>query len=337
MWSRFIARVAPGISPADSAPRPEARRCVILDEGIRTPSADYLLRPRLETLGLPLVQADVRRSPTAMDLQPGDLVVISRYVPPLWRRPLERRRQALAGLVYFMDDDLLDPDAHARLTASYARKLATLASSQRRWLEANADAFWVSTPTLVAKYAALAPVLVPLAPPARLLDRQAAVRIVYHGTASHAGEIEWLHDVIEALQARCPHTHFSLFGEHPVHRLYRDLPRVSVLHPMRWENYLAYTAAQAADIGLAPLLPGDFNAARGPVKFFDYARMGAVGVYADAEPYRDFVREGVDGLLLPMAPQRWVDALVELAEPEAPLLARLRVGVGERIASYRAN
>ncbi|HEX4509038.1 MAG TPA: glycosyltransferase family 1 protein [Burkholderiaceae bacterium] len=322
--------------PAEPSARPEARRCVILDEGAPTPSADYLLLPWLRALALPIVHADGRRKPSASDLEAGDLVVISRYVPSLWRRPLVLRHPELAGLAYFMDDDLLDPAAHAGFAAPYARKLATLASSQRRWLESNADEFWVSTPALVAKYATLRPRLLPLAPPAHLLGTRPAVRIVYHGTASHAGEIDWLHAVIEALQARCEHTHFSLFGEHPVHRSWQDLPRISVLHPMRWENYLAYTASQPADIGLAPLLPGAFNAARGPVKFFDYARMGAVGVYADVEPYRGFVRDGVDGLLLPLDPARWVDTLAALAQPGAPLLDRLRAGVRERVATYRA-
>jgi hypothetical protein len=336
MWSRLRARGAPAVAAAAPATRPEARRCVILDEAAATPSGDYLLLPWLRTLGLPLVRAEVRRAPAEADLQPGDLVVISRYVPPLWRRPLSRRRHELAGLAYFMDDDLLDSAAHARLAAPYARKLATLASSQRRWLETHVDAFWVSTPQLAAKYAGLQPRLVPLAPSARLLASRPAVRIVYHGTASHAGEIEWLRAVIEAVQRRCEHTHFSLFGEHPVNRLYRDLPRVSVLHPMRWENYLAFTSSHGADIGLAPLLPGAFNAARGPVKFFDYARMGAVGVYADVEPYRGFVRDGIDGVLLPLVPGQWVETLAALANPGEPLLAHLREGVRERVAPYLA-
>jgi hypothetical protein len=332
MWSRLRPR--PAAAASTSAPKPEPRRCVVLDEGSPTPSGDYLLLPWLRTLGLPVVHAEVRKAPAESDLQPGDLVVISRYVPPLWRRPLSRRRPVLAGLAYFMDDDLLDTAAHARLAAPYARKLATLASSQRRWLEAHADAFWVSTPQLAAKYASLQPRLVPLAPPPRLLARRPAVRIVYHGTASHGAEIEWLHAVIEALQARCEHTHFSLFGEHPVNRLYRDIPRVSVLHPMRWESYLAYTSVHTADIGLAPLLPSAFNAARGPVKFFDYARMGAVGLYSDSDPYRAFIRDGIDGVLLPLEPRRWVDMLAMLSEPGEPLLARLREGVRERVAPF---
>jgi hypothetical protein len=38
-------------------------------------------------------------------------------------------------------------------------------------------------------------------------------------------------------------------------------------------------------VGLAPLLPGYFNAARAHVKIFDIANAGAVGVYSRRAPY----------------------------------------------------
>jgi hypothetical protein len=333
MWSRLTGRASAAAAAARQAKRPPARRCVVLEEGASSPSGDYLLMPWLARLGLEIVRADVRRPPAEGELRTGDLVVLARYVPAAWRRPLQKRLRELAGLVYFMDDDLLDASAHTGLGAPYAKKLATLAASQRRWLEATADAFWVSTPALAAKYARLSPTVIPLAPPPALLAQQQAVRIVYHGTASHAAEIAWLREVIASVQARCVHTHFALFGDHGVNRLYRELPRVAILHPMRWDNYVAFTASQQADIGLAPLLPDAFNAARGAVKFFDYARMGAVGVYTDVEPYRGFVRDGVDGLLLPNDPGAWAGAIVALAAAGSPRLARLRQGVRERIGS----
>ncbi|MGK3539499.1 hypothetical protein ACSLOP_30130, partial [Escherichia coli] len=39
--------------------------------------------------------------------------------------------------------------------------------------------------------------------------------------------------------------------------------------------------SQQADIGLAPLLMSKFNAARGGVKFYDFVRMGAAGIYSN--------------------------------------------------------
>lgn len=51
------------------------------------------------------------------------------------------------------------------------------------------------------------------------------------------------------------------------------------------------------DIGLAPLLPTDYNRGRSDVKFLEYASHGVAGVYADLEPYRDSVRPGETGLM----------------------------------------
>jgi hypothetical protein len=313
LWQRLRGRAPAAPRPAGMEP-PPALRCVVLQDGLSTPSTDYLLVPWLERLGLPQVLVDVRSPVPADLLRHGDLVVVARYLTDDWRRTIAARRRSLAGLIYFMDDDLFDEAALAGLSDSYARKLRALALGQRGWLEASIDALWVSTPALAEKYVTLKPVVVPLSPGPSLRRPQPAVRLVYHGTASHAAEIDWLQGVVAEVQARCDHTHFELFGDHGVNRRWRDLPRVAVVHPMRWDNYLAWTSSHAADIGLAPLRPGAFNAARGAVKFYDYARMGAVGLYADAPPYRGFVRNGVDGVLLPPeSPEAWVEAIVALA------------------------
>jgi len=304
--------LSPGLPRAERGQRPAAQRCVLLEDGGVSPSGDYLLLPWLERLGLEILRVDLRQRPPADLLKAGDLVVLSRYAPKAWQAVLARQAPRLAGLVYFMDDDLLDPAALQALPADYARRLQSLATSQRAWLEHHTDALWVSTPALQHKYAALNPTVIPLAPGPALRGPRPVVRLAYHGTASHGEDLAWLREVVASLQQACDLTHVELSGNHAVHKAWRDLPRVTVLHPMSWPNYLAWTATHPADIGLAPLLPGPFNAARGAVKFHDYARMGATGLYADVAPYRGYVRDGVDGLLLPMEPQAWVRAILAL-------------------------
>lgn len=329
MWRRLLgsrSRVIPPVgSMADAA---GARRLLMLEEGA-TPSGDYILAPWLATLGPPIVRLDARQPPHTGQLAPGDFVVVQRYLHAPWRHAIERQRPELAGLAWFLDDDLLDPAALDELAEPYARKIRQLASSQRPWFDQMGSQWWVSTDALARKYAQARPAVLPLALPSRLVERLPAVRVVYHGTASHQREIEWLHDVMAEVQRRCEHTHFELFGELPVNRRFRDLPRVAVLHPMRWASYLAYTAGQRADIGLAPLLPGVFNAARGPVKFIDYTRQGALGLYSRVPPYEGFVRDGIDGVLLPNEPQAWVEAIVRWADDPS--------GRTERVAAARAR
>ncbi|HSI56063.1 MAG TPA: hypothetical protein VLA16_00815 [Ideonella sp.] len=315
MWRRLLPGSA-GVPLPPALPLSQARRIVVLEEGA-TPSGDYILHPWLATQGVPVLRLDVRLPPRTGQLEVGDFVVVLRYLHAAWKRAIERQRADLSGLAWFLDDDLLDPAALAELAAPYARKIRTLATDHQRWAERMGAQWWMSTEALGRKYAALSPRVLPLAPPPGLWTPQPGVKIVYHGTASHSREIEWLRKVVAEVQAARRDTHFELFGDLSVNRLYRDLPRVAVLHPMRWDNYLAYSASHPADIGLAPLLPGHFNAGRGPVKFFDHARMGAIGLYSDLPPYAGHVRDGVDGVLLPGSPAAWVEAITRWAGDSA--------------------
>ena len=129
-WQRLRGR--PARTPAARAP--EAIRCVVLQEGLSSPSTDYLLRPWLERLGLPQLIVDVRQGVPPDVPRHGDLVVVSRYLTSAWRRVLTARRGRLAGLVYFMDDDLFDAAALRGLADGYARKLRVFALDQRAWL-----------------------------------------------------------------------------------------------------------------------------------------------------------------------------------------------------------
>jgi hypothetical protein len=114
----------------------------------------------------------------------------------------------------------------------------------------------------------------------------------------------------------------DLFGDLSINRQFRDLPRTRILHPMSWSNYLADTGCGRLDLLLTPLLPSPFNAARAEVKVIDAARSGAAGLYSDRPPYRGFIRDGIDGLLLPDDQHQWLAAIGRLID-DPSLRARL--------------
>jgi len=302
------------------------QRVLVLSEG-ENPSLAFFIAPLLRARGLAVVLADCRAAPPRDAA--FDAVVVIRYLPAAWDGLLARARRDGKPVAYFMDDDLLDRAAHAGLPLRYRFKIERLACLRRRAIEHLCSEFWVSTPYLAGKYAALQPMLVEAAAP----PSSPLVSVSYHGTASHAGEQAWLHALVTQLQSRCDRTHFSIVGDGRINRQFRALPRVTVLHPMSWPAYLAYTATYRCDIALAPLLPGNFNAARGATKFLDFARMGAAGIYADVAPYRGHVRHGIDGLLLPMQPDAWLAAIIDLVQDEArrrqlAAAARARIAPG---------
>jgi hypothetical protein len=277
-------------------------------------SISYLVEPFLRQRSAQIYTVDTNLTEArSLDWSKCKCAVIVRYAPNWLLSALRRFHEAGGHIVYFMDDDLMDPAALKSLPPKYRRKILDLATRQRHKIAAICDEYWVSTPYLANKYADWSPVQLSPSPAIAQLRQVRKIEVCYHGTSSHQAEIEWLAGIVKLVQKSTEAAKFELFGDHTTNRLFRTLPRVSVVHPMTWCNYLEYTASVARDIGLAPLLPNPFNAARGPTKFFDFARMGAVGLYSDVAPYKGFIRDGVDGLLLPNEPEVWCKTIIDLA------------------------
>jgi hypothetical protein len=292
------------------------------------PTSAYYLLPALAACGARVTRHGLDDPPSPRDLA-GNLVVVNRYLSEPWRRALATARPRLAGLAYFMDDDLFDPAASRGLPWRYRWKLWRRATRYRSWLAGVGSALWVSTPALAAKYAAWSPRLVAPAALAEADDRTAgpAGLVFYHGSAAHRAEIAWLRPVLAAVLGSAPGLEFEIMGGRDVARLYRGLPRVSVVHPMAWASYRLFCARPGRLVGLAPQLPGAFNAGRSHTKFFDITRAGAVGVYAAGTACAAVVEHGLSGLVVPMEPAAWAEAIVSLAGDPArreAMLARAR-------------
>ena len=115
------------------------------------------------------------------------------------------------------------------------------------------------------------------------------------------------------------------------------MANVRIAPQLAWPDYLEAQSGQRAAISLAPLFASPLNDARAPVKAFDAARLGAAGLYADAPAYRGFVRDGVDGRLLPMEPAAWAEAIIELARDPARRLALAAAARERLVGMMRAD
>jgi hypothetical protein len=277
------------------------------------PSTDYFIMPHVARLGVPV--SVVESSGPLVDkriLSPGALVVFVRYVDSHWARAVAAMRKELSGVVLFMDDDLFDWKALSGLPLRYRYKIWRMSLRRKPWLRGMGAKLWVANDYLANKYRRWRPTLVVPSPEGDVVVSRPTVRIFYHGTASHSAEIRWLVPIIQEVQERRDDTFFEIIGGADVYRLYRAIPRTAVLHPMSWPNYRDYTSMSGLDIGLAPLLPGRFAAARSSTKFLDFVRCGAVGIYSDVAPYAGFVRNGIDGLLIDNDPVLWVESILRL-------------------------
>ena len=296
-------------------PLPVVGSRVFLVEQGENPSSDYFVVPLLGAARIPFSRCRASELPSASDVE-GACVVFVRYVPAAWKRFVEQNRSRLAGVHFFMDDDLFDHRAFAGMPMRYRWKLFNLAWRHQKWLQGVGAELWVSTPYLARKYSEWRPRLLEARAPFSPAE-PAMKTLFYHGSASHRGEMEWLYPVVERVLDEDEQLAFEIIGDRSVRRMFQKLPRVHVLHPMGWSAYQALLRRPGRTIGLAPLLDSPFNQARAPTKFFDITRAGAVGIYAAGDVYDSAVEHDVNGLLLPMDREQWVAAILALSKDEA--------------------
>lgn len=310
---------------AYSAP---ARRVVVYARR-PSPTADIYLAPRLRPCPLPVAWVDVD-APGTVDLD-GAFVIVVRYLSGAAARRLVGAADRLAGVAYLMDDDIPRAPADASLPLDYRLGLMWFWRRFSSALARLSSEVWLASDALAETHGAgdgvwhrIDPAYVGPALPRPDPPAGAPVRIAYHASRTHEAEALWLRDVIAELASRLPGAEFEVIcGGDRIARAYRGIPGVRVRRGMPWPNYLEHAARTRADILLAPLLETAFNRARSYAKFLDALRLGAVGVFADAPPYRAVVERTGSGLLLPPDPGRWADAVAELAQ-DAQWRRRLR-------------
>ena len=321
----------------------------LVEEGAN-PSTDYFLMPALKGITQPIVRCAWSSPLPSVQALTGATVIFVRYIPSDWKRLVQQAHRSLAELVYFMDDDLWDYHAAAGLSLKYRFKLARYATRHRRWLQTFHASLWVSTKWLADKYASQQPRLVmpalleadtsvaastasltsgvnPVATSSFDLSANASsapthtatqpIQLFYHGSASHRADIAWLYPIIKTVLSRNPRLQFEIIGDARTRALYGSLERCNVLAPMKWPAYRALIATPGRHIGLAPAVPHPFNHARSHTKFFDITVAGAVGIYAAQGPCQGILEHNKHGLLVEMAPDAWVDAILRLAEDPA--------------------
>ncbi len=290
---------------------------MILDEKIafvveesENPSSDFFVIPELKRQGYEIRRFGFHNYPDPSELA-NNIIVFVRYVPRGWRGFIDRNRGKTGQIIYFMDDDLLNPTAFAGLSLRYQFKLTRYAFLARNWLRNHNACFWVSTPYLLSTYSSFQPVLVS---PVPITEKVKPLTVFYHGSSSHNAEIRWLLPIIEEVLNIRENVVFEVIGNTRVRQWFRGMDRVNVLHPMSWASYQALIHRGGREIGLAPLLDSAFNRARSYTKYFDITAAGAVGIFADNPVYRACIKHDSNGIIVPMDQTEWTKSILDLMD-----------------------
>ena len=85
-------------------------------------------------------------------------------------------------------------------------------------------------------------------------------------------------------------------------------------YPLDWETFYLDTVVRKVDIVLNPIFNSNFNNFRSPTKFFDIARLEAVGIYSNLKPFSEFIHDNHDGILLDNNVDDWTEKISYLLD-----------------------
>ncbi len=287
-------------------------------------------------------------APDQAELFVADAVLTHRYALPdrrAARRLITHCRKHGMRLVYDLDDDLLGlPKDHPEAAVLGAKKPLVAE------LVKNCDRLTLSTPQLARRLGAepAKTLIVPNALDERLWAPVAArhgmdaplagpIRLLVMGTRTHRADFALIAGALGRL--------VETFGDRisiDVCGMTTDpLPKgVNALTPVpgRAESYPGFVAWLARQfpwhIGIAPLAEQSFNAAKSPIKLFDYAALGLAIAASDVAPYRDLIEDGRNGLLVPNSEAAWFEALAHLIRHPRRIA---ELAESARVAFYAPN
>lgn len=225
-------------------------------------------------------------------------------------RPLSRLRvdqvlaQQQAGALVIVDED--DDLTRLHETGSEEALLAMMVHSAQRnhaLSIASADAMTTTTPKLQAVYGEVArrtfvtpnmlPRWVQSVKPIRRDDR---VRVGWMGiTKTHSVDLEWLRPAArEALAGAV----FSTVGDRATIRALGGLAGIPrEVHGWEEDPGTLYRRMALVDVGIVPLAPTEFNAAKSWLKALEYQTLGRPVVATDLPEQRALIRHGETGFL----------------------------------------
>jgi glycosyltransferase involved in cell wall biosynthesis len=261
-----------------------------------------------------------------------DLVVWHRVSMPDMRSLDELEdvaRESGTRLVYDLDDNLLDLDNHGEkgqyrpMTAIVRRSLVM------------ADEVWSSTPRLAERLRLETTAAIEVLPNALdpvlwqrpTFDSSALtgpLRMLYMGTRTHDQDFALIAEAFCTLHCESPGQYgLTLIGATTTQ--FGARPWLSVMDPPAHvgASYPAFVhwlkSLQGFDLGLAPLLHGDFNDCKSSIKVLDYAALGLPTLASRVPAYSYPLIDGADCILTENSPGAWVDSIRSLCAQRTKL------------------
>jgi len=267
----------------------------------------------------------LERDATPRIVLDSDVIVACRNLEPAHQTHFELAQRFGIPLIYDIDDNLFDVPRdlvteiayeyyHVPQRQAYLRWMLQQARLVRTYSPVLADLLRAHNVNVVRAYSPFDWTLPPAWIPPLAFP---PVRIVYATSRIDRDPLfdDIADDVYEALAELGERAELHLHGYQP--ERFAALPNV-VFHAYNYDYdaFMRQFTRAGYAIGLAPVPDHPFFNCKTNTKVRDYAAAGAVGLYSDAPLYREYVRDDVNGVLVPNAPGAWKRALCDLvADP----------------------
>ncbi|MCH1930195.1 hypothetical protein L9G16_08385 [Shewanella sp. A25] len=239
-------------------------------------------------------------------------IILSRNVSLHWLKSLVKMKDKPQSIVWFIDDDIPVAALDDSLPKHYRKRLKFWYQEAFPLLSAICTDVWVSTPYLAKKYNLPAHTVLP--PLQITVPTKPMIKCFYHGSSSHSLEWKFIKQFVSAVQERYDHIWFEIIGDHSLKKSFKDIARVSIIHPLNWQNYQSMIHSRDMDIGLAPLFDSPFNRARSHTKLLDIQRQGAIGIYSARFPFAEQIKNFKAGIICEDGLENWLEAFATALE-----------------------
>lgn len=265
---------------------------------------------------------DVRTIYGMVSEERGDLKNVTTYMTqrgyePMLVLAIEVLHRRGIRTLYELDDDVWNIPAYNPLGKHFTEQHINGMENAMRLV----DEVVVTTPYLghiVSKYNSNVRVIrngVPLDMVPKLPRTKADIRIGWHGSSTHHGDLSVVMPVLRNVLRSHSNVTAVFMGSMPAG--WRTGPQVEFHQWVEPEKLYDKLAQLELDIALAPLSHHVFNRSKSDVKLVENAVVGVPVVASDFGPYR-VVRDGETGLKISgNSPRAWRDAIeTMIAEPE---------------------
>ena len=241
-------------------------------------------------------------------------IILVRYIPFNIFLDLILLKRKSKRIILLLDDNLLDLNIFSEIPFLYKFKIFINIYCYKYFFNFIINEIWVTNKLLAEKVKQKIPknninINLLSLKHNQNYPLKKIYKIAYLGTSSHTKELLWLKQLFEKIQLQRNDCLIEIYVNKKWRNYFRSVPRIKMSYPLDWETFFLDTTVGKVDIVLNPIFNSNFNNFRSPTKFFDITRLEAVGIYSNSKPFRDFINNDHDGILLDNNIDDWIDKI----------------------------